>query len=416
MVASDSEKKERKASKWKSAAKGIRYREHPTRKHGKRADRYYTLIYRRNGKLIEEAVGWASDGVTLGECEKKLVALRENWRSGDGPQTLTEVRQIAEEVREAAMAAKEEAKQRLITVKEYFDQHYQPQSKRTLKQVSWEKEASLFKFWIDPVAGKIPLAEVSFLHWDALLKRMDKAKLSQRTKEYAVGVLRRIMRHAQDRDLEVKKIPSARRIGATAPKDNRRTRVLTPEEMEIILSELVDRDIAAWRIVKFAMLTGCRASEAFKLRWRDVDLKTEMLRFVDTKNKETRTLSLSKAVTELLKSFGPGGIDAVVFPRADGKPHVEAPHHFKEVVKEQKMNDGRGPRDKISFHSIRHTVATNLAGKLDIRSLMDVMGWKQVSMAARYVHSNEGTKRAALETLEKTLTPQKKGKVIAFPS
>ena len=224
------------------------------------------------------------------------------------------------------------------------------------------------------------------------------------------------MRHAQDRDLEIKRIPSARRIGATAPKDNRRTRVLTSEEMDTILSELVDRDIKAWRLVKLAMLTGCRASEAFKLRWRDVDFEAGTLRFVDTKNKETRNLSMSTAMTELLKSCGPGEHDAIVFPRADGRPHVEAPHHFKEVVKQQKMNDGRDPRDRISFHSIRHTVATALAVKLDIRSLMDVMGWKQVSMAARYVHSNAGTKRATLETLEKTLTPQKKSKVIAFPA
>ena len=37
MSPSDSEKiGHQKASKWKSAAKGIRYREHPSRKHGKK--------------------------------------------------------------------------------------------------------------------------------------------------------------------------------------------------------------------------------------------------------------------------------------------------------------------------------------------------------------------------------------------
>ncbi len=398
---------------WVKAAKGIRYREHPTRKHGKRPDRYYALQYKRDGKVFNEAVGWASDGVTQDECEKKLVALRENWRSGEGPQTLTDMRRAAEEARDEAEAAKEEARQRLITVKDYFEHHYQPQSKRTLKQVSWEKEASLFKFWIDPVVGKLPLVAVGFAQWDALLKRMDKSGLSQRTKEYAAGVLRRIMRHAHDRGMEVK-IPTARQIGASAPKDNRRLRVLAPKESETILAKLVDRDIEAWRVVKFAMLTGCRASEAFKLRWRDVDLEAGQLRFTDTKNKESRTLFLSPALTELLKSFGPGAPDSVVFPRADGKPHVEAPHHFKEVVQEQKMNEGRGPRDRISFHTIRHTVATNLAGILDVRSLMDIMGWKQVAMAARYVHSNENTKRAAMAALEKTLAPQDKAKVIPF--
>ena len=398
---------------WIKAAKGIRYREHATRKHGKRPDRYYALQYKRDGKVYNESVGWASDGVTQDECEKRLVALRENWRSGEGPQTLAEMRQTAEEAREAAAAAKEEARQRLITVKDYFERYYQPQTKRTLKQVSWGKEASLFKLWIDPAVGKLPLVEVGFTHWDALLKRMDKSGLSQRTKEYAAGVLRRILRHAQDRGMEIK-IPTARQIGASAPKDNRRLRVLTPAESETILTELETRDVHAWRVVKFAMLTGCRASEAFKLRWRDVDLEAEHLRFVDTKNKEARTLFLSPTLLELLQSFGPGASDAVVFPRADGKPHVEAPHHFKEVIQEQKMNEGRGPRDRISFHSIRHTVATNLAGILDIRSLMDVMGWKQVAMAARYVHSNESTKRAAMAALEKTLAPAEKGKIIPF--
>ena len=403
---------------WKKVetAKGLRYREHPTRKYNKKPDKYYCLIYKLKGKTVQEPVGWAKDGVTQAECEKILMNLRENWRSGQGPQTYKEMKKAAADEQIAAEAAKEEAQERLITVKDYFDQHYQPHTKRTLKQSSWEKEASLFKFWIEPVVGETPLVEVSFSHWDALLKRMDKANLSQRTKEYAAGVLRRILRHAQDRDLDVKKIPSARRIGATAPKDNRRTRVMTSEEMDTILSELVDRDIEAWRIVKFAMLTGCRASEAFKLRWRDIDFEAGKLRFVDTKNKETRTLFMSGALKELLTSFGPGEPEAIVFPRADGKPHVEAPHHFKEVVQEQKMNEGRGPRDRISFHSIRHTVATNLAAKLDIRSLMDVMGWKQVSMAARYVHSNEETKRAAMEALEKALVPKKKGKVIAFTS
>lgn len=405
---------DQKSPGWRKAAKGIRYREHLTRKHGKRPDRYYVLQYKRDGKTINESVGWASDGVTQADCEKKLVALRDNWRSGEGPQTLAEMRQTAEETRGAAQAAKEAAKERLITVKDYFEQRYQPQTKRTLKQISWAKEASLFKFWLEPVVGKISLVEVGLSHWDAVLKRMDKAGLSQRTKEYAAGVLRRILRHALDRDIEVKKIPTARRIGASAPKDNRRLRVLTPAESETILTELEARDLHAWRVVKFAMLTGCRASEAFSLRWRDVDLEGGQLRLVETKNKETRPLLLTTALSEMFKSFGPGEPDAVVFPRSDGKPHVEAPHNFKKVIEEQRMNVGRGPRDRISFHSIRHTVATKLAATLDIRSLMDVMGWKQVSMAARYVHSNENTKRAAMETLAKTLDPQEKAKVIPF--
>jgi len=398
---------------WCKAAKGIRYREHAIRKHGKRPDRYYALQYKLNGKVYNEAIGWASDGVTQEVCEKLLVQLRDAWRSGTGPQTYAEMKADAVK-QKAEQAAREVAEQsRLITVTEYFERHYQPQTKRTLRQTSWVREASLFKFWIEPIVGNLPLLEVSFLHWDVLLKNTDKAGLSQRTMEYVAGVLRRILRHAQDRGMEIK-IPTAKQIGATAPKDNRRLRALTPQESEAILTALEGRDINAWRVVKFAMLTGCRASEAFGLRWRDVDLEAGELRFVDTKNKETRVLFISPALIELLKSFTSGMPDSVVFPRADGKPHVEAPHAFRAVVEAFGLNDGRGSRDRVSFHTIRHTVATQLARSLDVRSLMDIMGWKVVAMAARYIHSNEDTKRAAMAALEKTLAPKGPAKVIPF--
>jgi len=77
-------------------------------------------------------------------------------------------------------------------------------------------------------------------------------------------------------------------------------------------------------------------------------------------------------------------------------------------------NEGRGARDRVSFHTIRHTVATQLAKSLDVRSLMDIMGWKVVAMAARYIHSNEDTKRAAMAALEKTIAQPEKGKIIPF--
>lgn len=398
--------------KWFRAAKGIRYREHATRKHGKRADRYFALQYKLDGKVINEGVGWASDGVTQDECEKLLVILRENWRSGSGPATLTDVRKLAQEQNKQQELEAEQNKWKQTTLTDYFEQYYLPHAKRIKKEVSWAKEESLFKHWISPVMGRLPLLEVDFSHWDKMLTKMDKAKLSQRTKEYAAGTLRRIMRHAQDRGFDLR-IPTARQVGATAPKDNRRLRVITPKERDSILSALEEVDIHAWRLVRFAMLTGCRASEAFNLRWQDVDLDAGELRFHNTKNKDSRVIYLSAELVALLKDFGPAEKTAIVFPRSDGNPHVEAPFHFKEVVKELKLNENRDARDRISFHSIRHSVATELARFLDVRSLMDVMGWKQIAMAARYIHSNEETKRAAMTALAES-SKQSQGKVLPF--
>ena len=410
---SDKKSLSKKSLGWRKAAKGIRYREHETRKHGKRPDRYYALQYKLNGKVYNEAVGWSSDGVTQDSCEKLLVQLRDNWRNGTGPQTYAEMKASAAK-QKAEQAAREAAEQsRLITVADYFEQHFLPYAKRTKKPESWGHELSHFNNWINPALGHLPVMEIGFPQWEILLKRLDKGQLSQRSKEYITGTLRRILRHAVERGLDVK-VPTGKQIGVTAPKDNRRLRVLTPKESEDILSELEKRSVHAWRLVKFAMFTGCRASEVFNLRWHDVNLEEKQLRLIDTKNKDDRVIFLSSAVLELLTSFGPGRPDGVVFPRSDGGQHAEAPSSFRTVVESLGLNEGRSHRDRVSFHTIRHTVATQLAKSLDVRSLMDIMGWKVVAMAARYIHSNEDTKRAAMAALEKTLAPQGKTKVIPF--
>ena len=36
--------------KWITAARGVRYREHGTRKHGVKPDRYYTIYFRQGWK------------------------------------------------------------------------------------------------------------------------------------------------------------------------------------------------------------------------------------------------------------------------------------------------------------------------------------------------------------------------------
>lgn len=48
---------EKQNDEWRKAAKGIRYRLHPTRKHGKQPDRYYVIRYAVNGQKKQEALG-----------------------------------------------------------------------------------------------------------------------------------------------------------------------------------------------------------------------------------------------------------------------------------------------------------------------------------------------------------------------
>lgn len=400
---------------WKTAAKGIRYREHESRKHNKRPDRYWALQYKQGGKVLNEAIGWASDGHTQGEAEDLMEILRKNWRSGTGPQSLREMRETEQGKVKVEKAAQEALTRQGVTLADYWTSDFYPHAQRTKKPCSWEKEEQHFRRWLAPEFGKVPLVDIGLEQWDALMHTLHKAGLSQRSRQYIAGTLRRILRHAQDRKLPVQ-VPSGRQIGATAPLNNRRQRVLTPTEKDQLLADLAARDIRTWRLVHFALLTGCRLFEARGLRWGAVDLDAAVVRFLDTKNKDSRSVPLARPLMETFKAIQAElgtkpAADAPVFANERGVAWTAVPSAFLAAIQELGLNDGRGPLDRVSFHTLRHTVATELAQELDIRSLMAFMGWRHVAMAARYIHEDQDAQRAALATLERRLKPAK-GKVV----
>jgi hypothetical protein len=74
---------------------GVRYREHPSRSHNGRADRYYSIYYTVNGKRREEGLGWASsDGANALKAKNIRSAIRNNIIEGRHPQSLEEMRQL----------------------------------------------------------------------------------------------------------------------------------------------------------------------------------------------------------------------------------------------------------------------------------------------------------------------------------
>ena len=75
---------------WVKVERGIRYREHPTRRHGvpRRPDRYYVIKLAVDGVMRQEALGWESEGITLEKARVELAKLREAKRTGKGPRSL----------------------------------------------------------------------------------------------------------------------------------------------------------------------------------------------------------------------------------------------------------------------------------------------------------------------------------------
>lgn len=388
------------SEKWVTVARGVRVKIDPSRKHGKGYDRYFSIRYAVDGEIVTQGLGWASDGMTQEEAVSKRLAYTKAAKGmTDGPRTKAEEIQAEEQKKAEAERLKRLQEKELVTLADYWPE-YLGTAKQKKKAKSWDKEESHFKNWLEPLLGHIPLRQIGLAQWDFLIQALTDAGLAPRTRQYIALTLRQVMDHAFMRKIITEAPPRGKHVGAVLkPESNRRTRTLTGTELQAILEALAERDQHAYRLTFFCAMTCCRAGEAFKLDWRDVDLANTQATFRDTKNGTSRTIPLSPALVDMLKDMKPK--TGLVFLGAKGEPYTQAPRSFRDVADDLGLNEGRDKRDKVVFHSLRHTGATRLGqANTPLRDMMDLAGWKTPAMALRYQHSGDAGRRKAMAALE----------------
>lgn len=224
---------------WITADKGIRYREHSTRKHGIRPDKYYTLRFRVDGKRVEEALGWASEGWTLEKARAEMVRLREAHRTGQGVTTLREAREKAKSDREQQVIQAQKEALDELTFDNFWESTYLPSAGLSKKAKSITTEKGLYAKWIQPVIGCLPLKLLSPTQLVQILQRMSDANLSARSMQYALAVVSQVWNSAHARDLVSGNNPCRK---VKAPKfDNKRIRFLNKGEAKNLLDSLLER-------------------------------------------------------------------------------------------------------------------------------------------------------------------------------
>ncbi|MDR3031444.1 MAG: hypothetical protein LBU35_03615, partial [Holosporales bacterium] len=161
--------------KIKSKTPGVRYYEHPVRKHGVRFDKYFTIRYRLNGKVKEEALGWESQGWSERKAGARLSELKENHRTGVGAKTLADKRKTETQRRKLAEEAEGLAKRENISFasvfEKYMEQALQDKNNRTCLD-----EQSKFNKWLAPLfGGDMPMKDISPFILEKLKKQMSEA-------------------------------------------------------------------------------------------------------------------------------------------------------------------------------------------------------------------------------------------------
>jgi hypothetical protein len=173
----------------------VRFRHHKSRKHGIQLDKYFTVRYQRDGKRVEEPLGWASEGWTEQKAALELAKLKSAATTGQGPARLSEKRLIKK--REIARIEAEG-----LTLADFWENDYLHHLKNRLpKESSRQKEIGHFEKRIMPAMGRKPLKEIVPEDAERMLDRMQADGLTSRTQQYALGTLYRIWKHAARRKL-----------------------------------------------------------------------------------------------------------------------------------------------------------------------------------------------------------------------
>jgi len=175
--------------------------------------------------------------------------------------------------------------------------------------------------------------------------------------------------------------------------EKQRDRWVTPEELPKLAKAIdaepnpVARD-ALW----LYLLTGLRKSELLELKWSEVDLKREEIRFGDTKSGKKHYLPMSKATKAKLESI----------TRVVGNPYVlpgkVSKSHLVNISKPWiRIRKAAGIQD-VRLHDLRRTVGSWLAQSGNSLHLIGrVLNHSNVSTTQIYARFGQDSVKAALD-------------------
>jgi integrase len=182
--------------------------------------------------------------------------------------------------------------------------------------------------------------------------------------------------------------------------DNQVTEFLTDEELTRLLDVLENwpfRESAAF--VKFAIYTGVRRGELFKLKWEHIDFDRSLVKLVDPKGTKTVTIPVSQQALDVLSELNRSS--AYVFPGDNGQQRTDFKGPWLRIRKAAGLPEG------FRFHGLRHNFASYLISNgMDLSVVGALLTHKNASTTQRYAHLRPDAVKQAAEKSGNLLTPK----------
>jgi integrase len=137
-----------------------------------------------------------------------------------------------------------------------------------------------------------------------------------------------------------------------------------------------------------------RKGEILSLRWENVDFKNGYITIEKSKNGEIRKIPMNKQVTAILNRIRESDEPSEYVFSVKNEAIICFETAWCHARKEIGIKNFR-------FHDLRHTFGSRLGmAGVDIKTIQELMGHKDISMTMRYSHPTPEHKKRVVEILD----------------
>jgi len=354
------------------------------RKYNGKPDKNFYITYKHEGKLEWEKVGWQSEGYSIRIAADIRAERIRAIRHGD---ELPKKKKKAPLFRDVAQKYLEWAKSN--KAKGGRDDFYR------------------YRKYLDEALGDKRMNEISSFDLERLKSTLQKEDLAAATVKHYLVLVRQIYNKA----IAWREYKGENPVkGVKLPKlNNKRERFLSHAEAGLLLEELSKSSPQLHDMALLSLHCGLRAGEIFNLKGQDLDFENEIINISNPKNGESRKAYMTSAVKKMFQSYLPLEPGEFVFKDRHNRQIKEVSKTFGRVVKKIGWNEGvHDRRQRVTFHTLRHTFASWLAIQGEpILTIKELLGHKSLEMTMRYAHLAPNKNKDAALKLERIFEEEK---------
>lgn len=296
------------------------------------------------------------------------------------------------QVAEGKFFPERELRRRVVPLKSYLNEFFDDHVAGKLKNADHEQR--YVRLWTGAL-GLRPVRSITSTDVARYVAERQDAGKAPATVNRELAFLRKAMNHAIVHGLADRNPVGARNGGVKlARENNERARYLTDEEQARLQHEIAD---AHWSLIEFAVHTGFRQANQFKLRWSDVDFNASTIVARNPKGGKDYIVPMNATVRELLAAL-PSRLKGVfVFPSSTGT--AMGSQNFMNRVFVPALR--RAGIDDFHWHDLRHTFASRLVmAGVPLLTVSKLLGHATLAMTQRYAHLAPGHLADAVRNLD----------------